>query len=278
MVQKRTVVFITLAAIVWACSATTLAEYYYLQNGMNADRMKSAQDSLNHIAANYTIQTDKYDLLLSDYALLHGNYSNYSYLQLDDYTALMPQLRNLIINLGGNYSDLYNQGEMNKPYTQLWSDYRALAEKVNISKTDFGNVLNESYDLLSLSAFRELGHSLSEATTLSVDVEIDYGNETVEWHNRTQASAGQTLFGVTQKIAIINYTDYAYTELGHILIDAIDNVTAYTDQSYKWGYSWIWYYRDDTSSSWVSGPVGCDAWLLKNGGTYKWSYEHWSYP
>ena len=127
---------------------------------------------------------------------------------------------------------------------------------------------------ICIQAFKE--NRLS--TTLSVNIEIDYGNGTMEWHNETQAPAGQTLFGIMQNIAVINYSYYAFTEPGHVLIDSINNVTKYTDPSYVSGYSWIWYYYSDSAKMWLNGPVGCDAWLLKNDGVYKWSYELWSYP
>jgi len=265
-----------LAATIWAASASAFAGYYYLQNSINKEQLGSTQNSLNEIASNYSIVTNKYDSLLSEYALLR---SNYSYFMSNDYITLMPPLETLITDLGKNYSALLlMQEDMNKTYSQLLSDYNALLGKGNVTKADFGDMLNECYNLLSLSALRELSFTLSEATTLSVNIEIDYGNGTMEWHNETQAPAGQTLFGIMQNIAVINYSYYAFTEPGHVLIDSINNVTKYTDPSYVSGYSWIWYYYSDSAKMWLNGPVGCDAWLLKNDGVYKWSYELWSYP
>lgn len=276
MVEKRTLVFVVLAATIWAASASAFTGYYYLQNSIKTEQLGSTQNSLNEIAANYSIATNKYDSLLSEYALLR---SNYSYFMSSDYATLMPPLETLITDLGKNYSTLLlMQEDMNKTYSQLLSDYNALLEKGNVTKADFGNMLSECYNLLSLSALRELSLTLSEATTLSVNIEIDYGNGTMEWHNETQAPAGQTLFGIMQNIAVINYSYYAFTEPGHVLIDSINNITKYTDPSYPRGYSWIWYYYSDSNKMWLNGPVGCDAWLLKNDGVYKWSYEPWSYP
>jgi len=197
----------------------------------------------------------------------------------NDYATLMPPLEALITDLGKNYSDLFlAQEDMSKTYNQLLSDYDVLLEKGNVTKTDFGEMLNECYNLLSLSAIRELSFTLGKTTILHVNIEIDYGNATLEWRNETQAPAGQTLFGIMQKIALINYSYFAFTEPGHVLIDSINNVTTHTDPSYAWGYSWIWYYYNDSNKMWVNGPVGCDAWLLKNGAAYRWSYERWSYP
>jgi hypothetical protein len=275
LVEKRILVFLSLAIIVWAALASAFVGYYYLQNSNNSEQLDSAQNSLNTVASNYSNATNKYDLLLSEYGSLYGNYS---YFTSSDYATLMPPLGSLITDFSKNYSDLFVQEDMNTTYNQLLSDYEALLQKGNVTKTDFGNLLSEYYNLFSLSALRELGLSVSEATTLSVSVEINYGNGTLEWNNETQVPAGYTLFRITQEIAVISYSYYAFTQPGHVLVDSINNKTTYSDPSYNWGYSWIWYYWSDSGKTWVSGPVGCDAWLLTNGGVYKWNYERWSYP
>jgi hypothetical protein len=275
LVEKRTFVFVILATIVWAVLASAFAGYYYLQNRNNTEQLDSAQNSLNKVASSYSEAAEKYDLLLSEYASLDGNYSTF---KGSNYATLMSPLGSLIANFDRNYTNLFAQEDMNKTYNQLLSDYEEILQKGNVTETDFGNLLSEYYNLFSLSAIRELGLSVSEATTLSVNVEINYGNETVEWHNETKVPAGYTLFKLTQEITAIKYSYYAFTEPGHVLVDSINNKTAYTDPSYTWGYSWIWYYWSDSEKKWVSGPVGCDAWLLENGGTYEWNYEPWSYP
>jgi len=264
-----------LASIVWAALASSFAGYYFLQNGNNTEQLNSAQNSLNKVASSYGDATEKYDLLLTEYASLYGNYSHFT---SSNYVTLMPPLGSAITDLGKNYTNLFEQQDMNKTYDQLLRDYEALQQKGNITRTDFGNLLSEYHDLFSLSALRELALSISEATTLSVNVEINYGNETVEWHNETKVPAGYTLFKLTQEIAVIKYSYYAFTEPGHVLVDSINNKSTHTDPSYAWGYTWIWYYWNGNEKKWVSGPVGCDAWLLENGGIYKWNFERWSYP
>jgi len=260
---------------VWAALASAFVGYYYLQNSNNSEQLASAQNSLNTVASSYYNATNKYDLLLSEYGSLYGNYS---YFTSSDYATLMPPLGSLIADFSKNYSDLFVQEDMNTTHNQLLSDYEALLQKGNVTKTDFGNLLSEYYNLFSLSALRELGLSVSEATALSVAVEINYGNGTLEWNNETKVPAGYTLFRITQEIAVTKYNYYALTQPGHVLVDSINNKTTYTDPSYTWGYSWIWYYSSDNGKRWVSGPVGCDAWLLISGGVYKWNYERWSYP
>ena len=269
MVEKRTLAFAMLATVVWAALASAFVGYYYLENSNNSAQLSSADNSLNTVASSYFNATNKYDMLLSEYGSLYGNYS---YFTNSDYTPLMPPLGSLITDFSKNYSDLFVQEDINSTYNQLLSDYETLLQKGNVTKTDFGNLLSEYYNLFSLSALRELGLSVSEARTLSVSVEINYGNGTSEWKNETQVPAGYTIFRLTQQIAVINYSYYAFAQPGHVFIDSINNkATNYTST-----YSWIWYYSSDSGKTWVSGPVGCDAWLLTNGGIYKWNYEPYS--
>ena len=275
MVEKRTFVFVMLAIIVWAALASAFAGFYYLQNKNSAEQLNNAQNSLNEVASNYYEAINKYDLLQSEYGSLYGNYT---YFSSSNYTALMPTLGRLITDFGENYTNLFAQEDINKTYNQLSNDYEALLNTGNATKADFGSLLNEFYALFSLSALKEQELSVSEATTQSVNLEIDYGNGTVEWHNETNVPAGYTLFELTQNNTVITYGYYALNQPGHVLIDSINNKTMYTDSSYAWGYSWIWYYWNNNGKKWVSGPVGCDAWLLENSGIYRWNYERWSYP
>ena len=275
MVEKRTFVFVILVTILWATLASTFAGFYYLQDRNSAEQLKSTQNSLKQVASNNDEAINKYDLLLSEYGSLYGNYT---YFSSNNYVALMPTLGELTTNFGEKYTNVLAQEDINKTYNQLLSDYEALLNKGNVTKTDFGSLLSEYYDLFSLSALREQELSISEATTLSVYIEINYGNGTVEWLNETNVPSGQTLFELTQNLTVIRYSYYVLSEPGHILIDSINNLTTYTDPSYTWGYSWIWYYWNGNGGKWVSGPVGSDAWLLENGGIYRWNYERWSYP
>ena len=264
-----------IATVMWAALASAFVGYYYLQNSNNKEQLDSAQNMLNKVASSYSEAANKYDLLLSEYALLRGNYSFFTG---SDYTSLMPPLGGLIADFGNNYTDLLLQEDINKTYDQLLTDYGALLGKENVTKTDFGDLLSEYYSLFELSALRELGLSVSEATMLSVKLEINYGNGTIEWHNETGVPAGYTLFRLTREKAVVDYSYYAFAEPGHVLVDSINGKAKFTDPSYTFGYSWIWYRWSDSESKWVSGSTGCDAWFLKNGGLYEWNYERWTYP
>jgi len=273
LVEKRTLAFAMLAVIVWAALASAFVGYYYLQNSNKSEQLNSANDSLNAVASSYSNATNKYNLLQSEYGTLYGEYS---YFTNSDYTPLMPAFRTLISDFSSNYTDLIQQVDLNNTYNQLLTDYQEALQNGNVTKTEFGNLLGEYYNLFNLSALRELGLSVSHASTLSVSIEINF-NGTLVWKNETQVPAGYTLFGITQEIATINYSYDAFAQPGHVFVESINNLTEYTDPSFTWGYSWIWYYSTDGGKTWVSGPVGCDAWLLINGGIYKWNYERWSY-
>jgi len=275
LVEKRTFVFVILATIVWAGLASAFGGYYYIQNNYNAGQLESAQNSLNKVASDYGEAARKYDSLSSDYGSLYTDYSDFT---STNYTTLMPLLGTLISNFFQNYTAVFSQVNINESYNQLLGDYQKLLQNANVTKTDFGNLLSEFRDVFSLSVIRELGLSISEATSLSVDVEFNYGNGTVDWLNETNVPLGLSLFELTREIAIIKYSYYAYTEPGHVLVDSINGKAEVTNPTYTEGYSWIWYYWSKSDAKWVPGPVGCDAWLLENGSSYRWNYEQWTYP
>ena len=268
MVEKRTFVFVILATIVWAALASAFAGYYYLQNGNNAQQLTSAQNSINTLASNYSEATNKYNLLLSDYGALNSTYYyDTQNTTFSNYTSLMPVLRNLIADFEKNYTNLFVQVDINGTYNQLLYGYENSLQKGNVTEDKFGSLLSEYYNLFSVSALRELGLSVSNVSTLSVNIAIDYGNRTTKWFNQTKVPAGYTLFELTQKIATIEYGYYSMGP-GHVLVDSINNKNG-TFTSY-----WLWYYWNVNDKSWVFGPVGCDAWLLQNGGIYEWKYSN----
>jgi hypothetical protein len=261
--------------IVWAALASAFGGYYYLQNSYNAEHLQSANESLNKVASDYGDVTNRYNSLSSEYGSLYTNYSDFTG---DNLITLMPPLGDLITDFAHNYSDVLSEAGINASYNKLLGDYQNLLQTGNVTKTSFGNLLSEFYDVFNLSVLRELGLSISEATTLSVNIQFNYGNGTVEWRNETIMPAGSTLFELTRETAVINYSYSAYVEPGHILVNSINSLASTHNPSYTEGYGWIWYYWSNSNKKWVSGPVGCDAWLVENGASYRWNYEHWTYP
>jgi len=276
LVEKRTLEFLMLAMVVWATTASALAGYYYLQSRAYGEQLSETQNSLDEFAASYDQTVGKYNVLSGEYSELYGNYS---FFVGSNYAPLMTSFRYLVENLARNFTtSLSAHKDLNKTYSELLNRYEMLRQKDETTREEFGGLLNEYYKLFNQIAIKELTQSSVQALTLSVTVAIDYGNETIVWLNDTQVSARATLFELTQEIATVDYTYYPLMEPGHILVDSINNKAAYTDPSFSSGYYWIWYYWDGARKMWITGPVGCDAWLLKDGGMYKWNYEYWSWP
>jgi len=274
MVEKRMLIFATLATLVWAVLISSLAAYLYLENTTYIKRISQNQESLNDLASAYSGLMSKYDALGREYSMLYGMSHS------TNYTSLMEPLGRLIDNLEANYSFiLVNQKDLNITYHTLREDYQKVYQKGNnITREDFGELLEKFYELVSLLTLRELSSAVSKIVTLSVSIVMDYGNGTIEWHNDTEVLAGSSLFQLTQKVAMVNYTYYQFAKPGHIFVDSINDKRAYTEPDYSEGWAWIWYYWDNIKQEWVSGIVGCDAWMLENGGIYKWQFEHWSWP
>jgi len=116
------------------------------------------------------------------------------------------------------------------------------------------------YQDLYRDALKELAEH-----TIFVNILIDYGNGTKAWYNNTRVPTGANLFNATKMIAKIEYQRYDWG----ILITAINGVTG--DQS----HGWLWNIWDSTKAQWEFGPVGADAFTLKERDTVSWVYSAW---
>jgi hypothetical protein len=263
---------------VWAVLSSSIAGFFYLQNTMNSEQIAENQRSLNTMATTYNEAIAKYDGLLSDYSFLQGNYS---FPLNTDFTLLTSSFLTLLHNVKGNFSSLLtDQKDLNETHYILQSESQTLLLRGNVTREEFGELLDECYEFLNLLAIRELSKTISEITTLTVNICIDYGNGTVEWHNKTVISTGSSLFQLTQNVATVNFTYDALMKPGHIRLTSINSKKEYTNYTigYSEGGAWLWYYWNDNRQEWIFGPVGCDAWILKDGGTYKWNFELWHWP
>ena len=267
--------FVTIAVLVWAVSISSLAGYFYLQSATYSAKLAENEQSINEMATAYDGSMAKYNSLLSEYSALYGNYL---FSMDDNFTLLTYSFGKLLNSLKSNYSYLLiDQEDMNKTYDALQGKYQTVDQKGNVTREEIGELLSEYYELFNVLSMRELSGLVTEAVTLTVSVCIDYENKSIEWHNKTSMPAGSTLFQLTQEIATTNYTYYPETKPGHIRLTSINDEEEYS-VGYSEGWSWIWCYWDNEGQEWIPGPVGCDAWMLKAGGIYKWSFEHWSWP
>jgi len=279
LVEKRVFLFASLTMFVWAVLASSIAGFFYLQNTMNTEQIAENQQSLNKMSTTYNEAMAKYDQVLSDYSFLQGNYS---FPLNTNFTLLTSSFLTLLQNVKGNFSSLLTeQKDLNETHYALQSKSETILLRGNVTRDEFGELLSECYEFLNLLVIRELSKTISETTTLTVNICIDYGNnETVEWHNKTVIPAGSSLFQLTQNVATVDFTYDALMKPGHIRVTSINDKAEYTNYTFSGsgGAAWLWYYWNDDKQEWVFGPVGCDAWMLKDGGTYKWSFEHWHWP
>jgi len=273
VVEKRTLAFVTLGVLVWALMASAFVGYYYLQSRASSQQLDDNQYSLLKSALNYDKAISKYNALSGEYSALHGSCSFFSD---SNYVELLKPFEHLAVALSRNYTSLLKtQEDLNEAYSELMDHYELLRQRGTVPKKEFEDLLNEYYNLFHKLVLKELAQLIGETVQQSVNIVIDYGNGTAVWRNDTAMSAGSTLFELTIKAALLNYTYYPAMEPGHILVNSINDKTTFTDPSYSFGYSWIWYHWNDAQKKWAVGPVGCDAWLLRDGCSYKWSYEYW---
>lgn len=254
-----------LAVLVWALMATGTTAYYYLEQIRLSEQLTEKQESMDTLTENYDASATKKNLLAGDYSNLFGEYQ---WLSGGNYSTLMGKYGELLFNVQGNYSLMLSKSpDLNRTYGSVRDEFQTLNERITttnetiVTKAEFGSLLDDFYTLFLALSTKEVDGFLGQVSEINVSLCIDYGNQTVEWHNTT-TSPGTTLFDFTRKIAEVNYSYWPTIEPGHILVDSIND---YAD-----GY-WIWYYWDDVGHKWIFGPVGCDAWILRNNGVYNWT-------
>jgi hypothetical protein len=259
LVEKRTLTLVALATVAWALIATSFAAYYFLQRATVQEQFNEKQGLLGELSSDYAVMTAKSNLVAGDYSTLFGDYQWFGG---EDYSSFMGEYQALLANLKGNYSlTLGNSPDLNETYNSLLNETQALAARNVVTPEEFRSLLDQFYKLFTSLALRELDGLLGRTSVIHVSLLIDYGNGTERWFNDTAISPDVTLFDVTRQVANVTYSYWSSMEPGHILLSSING--------HATGY-WVWYYWDETSGQWVFGPVGCDAWTLKDNGVYEW--------
>lgn len=111
------------------------------------------------------------------------------------------------------------------------------------------------------------------ARVILVNVALDYGNGTVRWFNSTPLPLGASVLKAL--LVAASRVEYSYIQWG-AYVTSIDGVAERLISPSE-GYSWFWYVYDPGQRSWVLGPVAADAYVLKDGETVMWKYEHWRF-
>lgn len=259
MVEKRVLIFTSLAMVVLLSITAGSAAYYYLEQNRTLEQLREDQQLLSELTQNYDNAVSKRNLLSGGYSTLVGDYQWFSG---DNYSSLLNKYDRLLSNLKGNYTAVLSAfPELNETYNQLLSEFQATSQKSAVTKEEFGSLLDDFYKLFTTLAVKELDRFAGQVATINVSLSINYCNSTTEWHN-VSTSPSTTLFELTRAVASVDYSYWSTMEPGHILINAINNNAD--------GY-WVWYYWDNATNGWVFGPVGCDAWILRNNGMYNWT-------
>lgn len=138
----------------------------------------------------------------------------------------------LSLHMAANY---YNESER---YKRLYEQYKNLYERT----------IEEYEDLMMLM--------------MKVNILIDYGNGTLEWHNETLVQRGSTLFEVTKRVARVDYVSG-----DGVFITHINGVGG------EMGRYWLWYFLNSTSGEWELVWETCDKHIMQDGETVAWRYE-----
>jgi len=101
---------------------------------------------------------------------------------------------------------------------------------------------------------------------LKVNILINYGNGTKEWHNNTLVPVGATVFNATLVVAEVDSTPWGE----YILINSINEVQGTLDTGWIW---WIW---DPPNSQWKPTLEASNKHVLLDGDTICWNYQNWA--
>ena len=96
-----------------------------------------------------------------------------------------------------------------------------------------------------------------------VNVLLDYGNGTSEWHNGTLVSKGADILNATIRIAQVQYSMGQWGAW----MSSINGAGG--DDNTFWIYN-VW---NSTSLSWEMGQVAADAYILREGEIFAWIYQ-----
>jgi len=119
------------------------------------------------------------------------------------------------------------------------------------------------------SQYKQLEDTLEtmQDLILKVNILINYGNGTKEWHNTTLVPVGATVFNATVEVAQVYYTLW---EGEYVLIQAINGVQGTQDVGWIW---WIW---DPATSQWQMALVASNKHFLVDGDTIGWNLQNWA--
>lgn len=131
------------------------------------------------------------------------------------------------------------------------------------------SVTTTAYAGYYYTQYKQLEDTLKtmQSLILRVNVLINYGNGTKEWHNATLVPAGATVFNATLAVARVEHSMWGE----YVLIDSINGVQGIGDAGWVW---WIW---DPSTSQWKSALEACNQHVMVDGETIGWN-QNWTSP
>lgn len=108
---------------------------------------------------------------------------------------------------------------------------------------------------------------VSQASTVTVNIGINYGSGSVGWHNDTIVPYGQDLLNATMQIATVESVSYA--GLG-AFVTGINGVRQDPAANLYWTY---WVYNPETEQ-YEMPQVGASSYALTSNQTIQWYYEN----
>lgn len=118
--------------------------------------------------------------------------------------------------------------------------------------------------VVSLDGQNQFLRSKLASVSATVDIELNFGNGTSVWFNKTYVPLGSSLLNATYYATggRINTKTFPFG----VFVTGMMGVDS-TSTSY-----WLWYYFDAPSSSWREGPVGADQQVVRDGDIFLWNY------
>lgn len=115
-----------------------------------------------------------------------------------------------------------------------------------------------------------------KSLVIKVNVLIDYGNETLDWHNAT-VIAGSTVFDAL--LSVTTNVEYTTTAYGVFVssIDGIENIVDPPAPGRASGHAWLWYHWNTTALQWTDLLKASDAYVVKSDDSVAWRYESYSF-
>lgn len=100
--------------------------------------------------------------------------------------------------------------------------------------------------------------------TMSVNILIDYGNDTKAWYNNTVVPRETNVLMATKVVATVEGIEYPGMGTFVTSINGVEN---------RDGKFWMWYIWNSNENRWELGPVASDMYVLREGDTMMWRYE-----